>query len=178
VFYNQIVVGNLFAIAILPLQWMRGVRFDRASAPSAARVGVDIVLCAFVEEVVFYSMHRIMHTRYLYERIHKIHHEWVAPIGMVALYAHPVEHVLCNLLPVALGPLLLGSHLYVWWLWLTLATFAAVLSHSGLDIPVLSPEFHDLHHRFSKNNYGVLGILDGLFGTDRELDKCYDELVI
>lgn len=38
---------------------------------------------------------RLFHHPFFYKRIHKIHHEWTAPIGVVSLYAHPVEHVVC-----------------------------------------------------------------------------------
>ncbi len=46
---------------------------------------------------------RFLHHPRLYKHIHKKHHEWTAPIGIVALYSHPIEHVFSNLVPVALG---------------------------------------------------------------------------
>ena len=52
----------------------------------------------------YYS--RFLHHPRLYKHIHKKHHEWTAPIGIVALYSHPIEHVFSNLVPVALGMLL------------------------------------------------------------------------
>lgn len=36
---------------------------------------------------------RLLHHPKLYKKIHKKHHEWTAPIGVIALYCHPVEHV-------------------------------------------------------------------------------------
>lgn len=54
----------------------------------------------------------------------QMHHEFTAPCGVAAVYAHPVEHVLCNLTPLLLGPLLLGSHLLTTWLWLALVCAA------------------------------------------------------
>jgi methylsterol monooxygenase len=35
-----------------------------------------------------------------YGRFHKIHHEWKAPIGLAAVYFHPIEHIqVCVLTP-------------------------------------------------------------------------------
>ena len=50
-------------------------------------------------------------------KYHKKHHEWTAPIGMVAVYCGPVEHFFGNILPVSAGPFIMKSHLLVAWLW-------------------------------------------------------------
>ena len=36
---------------------------------------------------------RLLHHPTLYKKIHKKHHEWTAPIGVISIYAHPIEHV-------------------------------------------------------------------------------------
>jgi sterol desaturase/sphingolipid hydroxylase (fatty acid hydroxylase superfamily) len=102
----------------------------------------------------------------LYGAIHKRHHEWTAPIGLAAIYAHPIEHVLSNLVPVCAGPLLLGSHLATMLAWQTLATIVTISNHSDYHLPFLpSPEAHDFHHLRFNQNYGVIGLFDYLHGT-------------
>jgi len=72
--------------------------------------------------------------------------------GIVAQYAHPIEHILSNVLPVYIGPLICGSHIATAWLWYALALFSTTISHCGYHFPFLpSPEAHDFHHMV----YGV-----------------------
>lgn len=39
------------------------------------------------------DLSRLLHHPTLYKKIHKKHHEWTAPIGVISVYAHPIEHV-------------------------------------------------------------------------------------
>ena len=97
------------------------------------------VLCCIV---------RTLHHRSLYSYIHKRHHEWTAPIGIISLYAHPIEHLVSNLLPPVLGPLLMGSHLCSAWVWFSIALLSTTVAHCGYHFPLLpSPEAHDYHHK-------------------------------
>ena len=48
-------------------------------------------MCAVIEDTWHYWVHRLMHDRKLYKYVHKVHHNFQAPFGMVAEYAHPVE---------------------------------------------------------------------------------------
>lgn len=79
--------------------------------------------------------------------MHKIHHEWTAPVGIACIYCHPLEHMVVNLLPVVAGPLLAGSHVTVAWVWLAMAITTTTITHSGYHFPfLLSSERHDYHH--------------------------------
>eukprot|EP00794_Sanderia_malayensis_P004509 gene4509-5106_t len=110
-----------------------------------------------------------------------MHHEWTAPIAIIAIYAHPIEHIIANLGPIFLGPVLMGSHIATFWLWFCLAYMSTIISHSGYHLPFLpSPEAHDFHHLKFTNNFGVLGVLDRLHGTDDMFrkTKCYDRHIM
>ncbi|XP_057631783.1 fatty acid hydroxylase domain-containing protein 2 isoform X2 [Chionomys nivalis] len=128
---------------------------------------VELAFFTLVEEILFYYSHRLLHHPTLYKKIHKKHHEWTAPIGVISIYAHPIEHVVSNMLPVMVGPLAMGSHLSSITMWLSLALIITTISHCGYHLPFLpSPEFHDYHHLKFNQCYGVLGVLDHLHGTD------------
>jgi len=115
-----------------------------------------------VEEVLFYYSHRLLHHPLLYRWVHWWHHRWTEPIALITISAHPVEHILSNLLPLIAGPLLLRAPLDITQFWVGIATLNAVISHSGYQ---WSRGSHDLHHLYRQCNFGVLGVLDYLHGT-------------
>jgi methylsterol monooxygenase len=108
---------------------------------------LNVFICLTTYEICFYSSHRLLHTKWLYKHVHKIHHEWMASIAIVALYSHPVEHFFVNIGSVFSGIVLTGCHIATAWMWLGLLMISTLVDHSGYHIPLLhSSEFHDYHH--------------------------------
>lgn len=127
----------------------------------------SMVIFLLVEEVGFYYGHRLAHHPSLYSWVHKPHHTYTAPVAYAAVYAHPLEHIVVNVAPVIAGPVLLASHPATAAAWICLALIYTTNSHCGYFlVPYVSPEGHDWHHEVFNENYGVLGILDSLHGTD------------
>lgn len=94
-----------------------------------------------------YWRFRLLHHPRLYKHIHKVHHEWTAPVSFIGNYCHPVEHIISNIMPVLIGPLIMGSHLMTVWMWICMAITSTQISHAGYHLPFLpSPEAHDYHH--------------------------------
>ncbi|XP_054163092.1 fatty acid hydroxylase domain-containing protein 2-like isoform X1 [Oppia nitens] len=167
---NQIIIGLPFALLAHHLVSWRG--YNLAQLPSFHRAIIELAFFVIVEEIAFYYSHRLLHNPKIYKYIHKRHHEWQTPIAITAIYCHPIEHIFSNLLPLFLGPFILGSHLSTSWAWYTLAIMNTLTDHSGYHLPLLtSPEAHDYHHLKFNENYGVLGILDRLHGTDTNFRK-------
>eukprot|EP01102_Stenamoeba_stenopodia_P015134 TRINITY_DN5125_c0_g1_i1.p1 TRINITY_DN5125_c0_g1~~TRINITY_DN5125_c0_g1_i1.p1 ORF type:complete len:317 (-),score=44.03 TRINITY_DN5125_c0_g1_i1:21-971(-) len=144
-------------------------------------VFLQLLACHFIEEIGFYYSHRALHHSRIYKWIHKQHHEFKAPIGMAAEYAHPFEFAVSNLVPITTPPLLLsfllgpdlgGFHPLTLFLWYTINIYGTISHHCGYTFPWLlaglNPTFHDDHHRLFNANYGLNGFCDWLHSTKAE----------
>ncbi|XP_055523517.1 fatty acid hydroxylase domain-containing protein 2-like isoform X2 [Wyeomyia smithii] len=166
VLFNQFFTGPPL---LLGLYYLMGpqTRESIRQLPTFPTVVWQLLACIVIEEFGFYYSHRLLHAGRIYKFIHKQHHEWTAPISITAMYSHPLENILSNLLPIGAGVYATGCHIAVAWLWFMLAIANTLHVHSGYHLPFLpSPEQHDFHHLKFNQCYGVLGFLDWLHGTN------------
>jgi len=179
----RLVLSNQFFI-LLPSHilgyWLLKDRYgvERLSTtffPPWYTVIFQVLFCILVEEIVFYYSHRLLHYGTFYANIHKIHHNFKAPTGIASEYAHPIEYIVGDLIPVMIGPAILNCHIFVTWIWYFVAIVGTISHHCGYLFPWLigglNPLFHDYHHYSFIANFGLLGILDKLHGTDRGFNE-------
>jgi len=174
-------IGLLISVPLYFLSKARGQPSTAETLPTFHWVLFEICVYIVVEEIGFYYSHRLMHHRVLYKHIHKIHHEWTAPVSIIGIYAHPIEHIMSNLIPVFMGPFIMGSHFSCIWLWSCISISSTQVSHGGYHLPFFpSPEAHDFHHLKFTNNFGVMGVLDRFHGTDSMFvkTKAYDRHIM
>ncbi|CAD6266987.1 unnamed protein product [Miscanthus lutarioriparius] len=138
-----------------------------------------LVVFTLVEDYLTYWIHRFLHTKWGYEKIHHVHHEKTAPSGFAAVYSHGAE---LSLLAVTIfaGPAIMPCHVTTHWLWFAIRLMEASDAHCGYNFPfslaglipfVVGAEFHDYHHYAggkTRTNFGsVFTYCDYIYGTNK-----------
>ena len=98
--------------------------------PSGWEILIQLTVYFIIEDYTNYWIHRFLHGKWGYEKIHKVHHEYTAPIGFAAPYAHWAEILILGI-PSFLGPAIAPGHMITFWLWIALRQIEAIETHSG-----------------------------------------------
>lgn len=137
--------------------------------PSTVTILAKLTGMILVEEALFYAAHYVMHLKRFFRRFHHIHHRFRQPIGISTHYVHYLEHWVGNLVPIFAGIVLMRGDVTTSFLWVSLAVTNAIHTHSDYAFPWMPVAVHhDFHHYTARGNYGAIGLLDWLFGTDKE----------
>ena len=139
----------------------------------------EFLLCSFAADVLF-VFHRAVHSKGLYVRLHKMHHEWIYTI---ALAHHYMDTLGCHIYVTAYFSMILGStshrvshgDLYTTWRysWTLHIHDSYPIKQVHKWIPFINSEYHDLHHLRFNVNYGAVWPVSIVFGTYREEPAIY-----
>ncbi|XP_031267009.1 methylsterol monooxygenase 1-1-like [Pistacia vera] len=178
-------VMRMFFLVVGPLQLVSypsikliGIRTG-LPLPSGWEIFVQLAVYFMVEDYTNYWIHRFLHGKWGYEKIHRVHHEYSAPISYAAPYAHWAEVLILGI-PSFLGPAVVPGHMITFWLWIALRQIEAIETHSGYDFPWTptkyipfygGADYHDYHHYVggqSQSNFAsVFTYCDFIYGTDK-----------
>lgn len=174
---RQWLVNNVWmaagALAAWPLMSLSGIHLG--PLPAAWVLVLQLLFCIYLDDFLYYWMHRGMHGRFLLKHVHGRHHRVLAPWAITGHYMHPVEYVLTGTLAFV-GPALLGAHVALLWIWIVFRQWEAAEGHCGYAFPFSPTRWlpgshgalhHDYHHARVRGNYaGFLPIWDRVFGTE------------
>ncbi len=132
-----------------------------------------------------YLVHLVEHKTKVLWRFHLIHHTDTWIDTTTANRHHPGESVI-RFTFTAVGVLLIGSPMWLVFLYQTLSVVATQFNHANISLPkkvdtvlsyfIVSPDMHKVHHHYvlpyTDSNYGnIFSIWDRLFGTFMTLPK-------
>ncbi|KAM9398365.1 methylsterol monooxygenase 1 isoform 2-T2 [Salvelinus alpinus] len=156
------------------------IPYDWDSMPRWPYLLAQCLGCAVIEDTWHYFLHRLLHHRSIYKYIHKVHHEFTAPFGMQAEYAHPAETVILGS-GFFIGIMVFCNHVTLLWAWVAFRLLETIDVHSGYDIPLnplhLIPfyagaRFHDFHHMNFVGNYAsTFTWWDKILHTDSQYNR-------
>ena len=169
----------LFNVSILILFVFIGIYFfgDYIISLNSELTILNIILQLFIilifDDTFFYFLHRLMHeNKFIYKKIHKIHHRANSPIPIDYIYVHPLEWM-SGFIGRFIGILIVGGvSIYSFWLYLLVRNFHELSIHSGLKTSFIkfpfygTNEHHDTHHARPDGNYAsTFTLWDVLFKT-------------
>ncbi|XP_072594227.1 lathosterol oxidase-like, partial [Vulpes vulpes] len=124
------------------------------------RLIISILSFLFFTDMLIYWIHRGLHHRLVYKRIHKPHHLWKIPTPFASHAFHPV-HGFLQSLPYHIYPFIFPLHKVVYLSLYILVNIWTISIHDGdFRVPQILRPFingsahHTDHHMFFDYNYG------------------------
>lgn len=143
------------------------------------RILTEALAISVGSDVLFYLLHRFVHSPGMYKSWHKMHHEFKYTIAFAHHWMTFKEAVIMmfpQVLPPFFLTLLRGgkkTHILSMWIAFCFTQLNGIIGHAGWRLPgvptwfpFLQPSYHDHHHvDYSGNFAAIYPLTDILFGT-------------
>ena len=189
IFFTLTTIIVNFCLAFLLLQvadWSVNNNFGILQWLPEMPIGLySLIGLLLLDLIGAYLVHLVEHKVKLFWRFHLIHHTdtWIDTTS--ANRHHPGESVI-RFVFTSLGVVLVGSPMWLVFLYQTLSVVATQFNHANIALPkkvdlflsyfIVSPDMHKVHHHYvmpyTDSNYGnIFSIWDRLFGTFKVLPR-------
>lgn len=148
-----------------------------------------VVAMIILHDTFFYFAHRLMHHKFIFKIVHKVHHNSTNPSPWAAFSFHPTEAVLeALILPMIVFTM--PVHPFAILIFLLFMTFMNVLGHLGFEMYPKgftthwlgkwnnTATHHNMHHKHYNCNYGLyFNFWDRVMNTNHvNYFKVFDEV--
>jgi Delta7-sterol 5-desaturase len=176
------VAGN--ALFMVPFHWLlshgHGHLYWNVSDYGWPWLIASFFLYLAVTETMIYWVHRALHSDFLYDRLHKRHHQFRVTTSWVSTAFHPIDSF-AQALPHHLCAFLFPVHAVMYLIMVGFVTVWSVVIHDRVSL--LRWKFinytghHTLHHWYYQYNLGQFTtVWDRLAGTYKDPERCYEDI--
>ncbi|GMI75354.1 sphingoid base hydroxylase 2 [Hibiscus trionum] len=161
VLFQQAIQATL-AIILYKVMRNEDAGASESRSNSLTVIGRQFIIAMFVLDTWQYFMHRYFHhNKFLYRRFHSHHHRLVVPYAFGAIYSHPLEAFLFDIIGGALSYSISGMSPRTSIYFFSFATVKSVDDHCGVWLPgnlfhILfnnNSAYHDVHHHLCGGKY-------------------------
>ena len=126
---------------------------------------LSIGIMLIIHDTYFYWTHRLLHTKWLFKKIHVVHHKSNNPTPLAAYSFHPLEALLESLIAIPIITIF-PVHVAAFLFFTLMSLIGNVIGHLGYEFfpkKIRTGSFgklltfsthHNLHHQKSNKNYG------------------------
>ena len=179
---RDIIIGStiLGPIAIYITIYLNLVEYivDSELFPPSFQLFKEAIYITIIFDALFYWIHRLFHTPWLYKKLHQQHHEFKTVVSITSIYSHPLDFLISTLLPTMIAFSILGKlHAITASYWIVNLSITNILSHTGYELSWYpwgvfpfgnNIDFHDFHHSAIVGNYGIFSSFwDIVCGTNK-----------
>jgi methylsterol monooxygenase len=165
--YNQIIYGLPLSLILSPYIQ---TAIEKSIDDTFFITIIKIIMIGNISNLLFYLVHRLLHYKYFYRLIHRVHHEYIITVSPCALYAHPLEYIIANNLVFIITYCLIGTTYIIGLLLLIFGSLTTTSAHINYKFPFIDNK-HLYHHKKFNYNFGFGTLLDKFFLTDYNINE-------
>lgn len=167
------------------------IYYDTAKYGGILYLIFSFFLVFLIHDTYFYFFHRLMHTKLLMSKVHKLHHHSTDPTPFTGYAFHPWETVIeFAFLPLIIFVIPLHPIVFLTWQFGGILLFT-MYAHLGYEVmpkwwvtnPITkyfnTPTHHNMHHNKFNYNYGLyFNFWDRIFKTQHpQYDQVFTTVV-